>query len=280
MKQTDRERKMLDELFEKKSKVSYDSTYVSSSIVSTHSSLGTLESDVSGKYGRWEKEEFRAFKLAQLSMNCTSISSVLDVGGGNLLAASYFVENGKNVDVSDFSTSPYLTDGAIKQSGIEEFIDGDFNDTKFKKKYDLVWASHVLEHQLDVHKFVSKLVKLVDEDGYLAIAVPPRKPFIVSGHINLFNPGLLLYRMVLCGVDCTDAKIFQYDGNICLLVQVKKFKLPKLNYDIGDIELLEKYFPFPAVDGFNGDFTCCNLNDDELQSVYGQNSVFVARPVS
>lgn len=71
-----------------------------------------------------------------------------------------------------------------------EFFEGDFNELSFKNQYDLVWASHVLEHQENVGSFLKKMVSLCAEDGFIAIAVPPRKPFIVSGHINLFNPGL------------------------------------------------------------------------------------------
>ena len=98
--------------------------------------------------------------------------------------------------------------------------------------------------------------------------MPPRKPFIVSGHINLFNPGLLIYRLVLTGLDCSNSKVFQYDGNICFFGRVKKVTLPKLNYDIGDIELLSKYFPNSPADGFNGDFMFCNLSKNEIKMIY------------
>jgi SAM-dependent methyltransferase len=259
---------MLDELFEKKSKVKYSFNYVSSSHATAEPALGTIEMDVSGRFGRWKSEQFRAEKLAMLCASLSEIDTVLDVGGGNLLASSFFANKGFTVDISDFGSSPYLTPDALDNAGINEFHDGDFNVVSFPKKYDLVWASHVLEHQKNVHVFLEKLVSLVSEGGYLAIAVPPRKPFIVSGHINLFNPGLLLYRTILCGVDCSEAKIFQYDGNICLLVKVKSIELPRLNYDIGDIELLSSFFPNEPSDGFNGDFMFCNLTQIEIEMIY------------
>lgn len=275
MKQSESELVLLDTLFKKKSAVPYDGFYVSSSINEVEPQLGTHEADASGKFGRWAPEEFRASKMAALAASIDSVSTVLDVGGGNLLASSYFSRSGLVCDVSDFKTSPYLTDTALRQSGIRDFIDGDFNTQSVSGSYDLVWASHVLEHQLNVHAFIEKLVSCVAENGYLAIAVPPRKPFIVSGHVNLFNPGLLLYRVVLAGVDCSEAKVFQYDGNICLLVKVARISLPRLNYDIGDIEKLSGFFPNAPSDGFNGDFMCQNLTDAEKKIVYGVNAKYI-----
>ena len=102
-----------------------------------------------------------------------------------------------------------------------------------------------------------------------------RKPFIVSGHVNLFNPGLLLYRVVLAGVDCSEAKVFQYDGNICLLVKVTRISSPRLSYDIGDIEKLSEFFPNSPSDGFNGDFMCQNLTDAEKKITSGENAKLI-----
>ncbi len=270
--QSPTEKKILDELFERKSKIKYDLNYSSSSYSASGASLGTIEADVSGKFGRWASESFRAEKLARVCSATNTIKTVLDVGGGNLLASSYFSSRGMSVDVSDYGTSPYLTSAALADAGINQFFDGDFNSYNFPKKYDLVWASHVLEHQPNVQGFLEKIVSLVSDEGYIALAVPPRKPYIVSGHINLFNPGLLLYRMVLAGLDCSKSKVFQYDGNICLFVQVNKVTLPELNYDIGDIEALSDLFPNSPSDGFNGDFMYCNLTKVEIDMIYKESS--------
>jgi len=274
MKRSDNEKKMLDELFTKKSAVPYNIPYISSTMVCTEPALGTIEADATGRFGRWEPEEFRAKKLASIAVSSAQFKTVLDIGGGNLLASAYFVNNGKTVDVCDFSTSPYLNKTSIQESGIRNFIDGDFNEAKIPNRYDLVWLSHVLEHQVNIQSFLLRVCGLIEENGYLAIAVPPRKPFIVSGHCNLFNPGLLVYRLILAGVDCRNAKVFQYDGNICLLTQVKRINLPKLAFDIGDIDILAKYFPLPVQEGFNGDFNHVNLSESELNLIYGKNLNF------
>ena len=51
MKQSQNEKQMLDELFKKKLSVAYDYPYISSSIINTRPTLGTIEQDVSGKFG-------------------------------------------------------------------------------------------------------------------------------------------------------------------------------------------------------------------------------------
>lgn len=253
MKQLDGEKKMLDALFQKKSKVPYDFLYKSTSVENTVATLGTIEADAAGRYGRWDTEPFRASQLANLLVENVSKGVLLDIGGGNLLAANFFQQNGFEVHVNDFSTSPYLSAESLKNAGIKAFIEGDFNNLSFADDYDVVWTSHVLEHQLNVHDFLRKLVSVVKEGGYIAIAVPPRKPFLVSGHVNLFTPGLLVYRCILAGLDCSEAQLFQYDGNICILIRVRKISLPRLNYDIGDLDLLAQYFPFAVEEGANGD---------------------------
>lgn len=277
MKQTETEINMLDALYAKKSSVLYDTPYVSSTITKISPELGTIEADAAGKFGRWAKEEFRAKRLAQMVTRIKPNATLLDVGGGNLLAASYFVQQGFIVDVCDFSSSPYFSEDSIIKSGIREFFNGDFNELSINGGYDVVWVSHVLEHQINIGDFLARVVSLVNDDGYLAIAVPPRKPYIVSGHLNLFNPGLLVYRMVLSGISCKEAKVFQYDGNICLLVKATKIQLPKLNYDIGDIALLSGFFPSPVEEGFNGDFNAVNLSPNELSEIFGINSSYLVK---
>jgi SAM-dependent methyltransferase len=268
MKQSAKENKMLDELFFKKNSIPYGFRYKSSA-VDHKAELGTIEADVSGRFGRWKSEPFRASKLSQMVSKLKDINSILDVGGGNLLAANFFVSQNLKVDVCDFSNSVYLELSKLSESGINEFKEGDFNKINFEKKYDAVWCSHVLEHMPDVGFFLDKLISLVNEDGYIAVAVPPRKPFIVSGHINLFNPGMLVYRFILAGLDCSKAKIFQYDGNICILIKKNTVELPDLRHDVGDLELLRDYFPMPISEGFNGDFMSCNLDDGEAREIFG-----------
>lgn len=118
--------------------------------------------------------------------------------------------------------------------------------------FDYIWASHVLEHQPDPHGFLTKCFVDLNPNGMLAITVPPLKHEIVGGHVSLWNAGLLLYRLVLAGFDCSEARVKTYGYNISVLVRKKPAVLPELKWDGGDIERLRDYFPLPVHEGFDG----------------------------
>ena len=120
------------------------------------------------------------------------------------------------------------------------------------KKYDAILCSHVLEHQENILIFLDKIYNSLKENGYLCILVPPRKPFIISGHVNLFNPGLLLYRLILSKMNCKKAQVVSYDYNICIILKKKSIKLPKilkLDADTLDFLFFRKFSYFINNDG-------------------------------
>lgn len=232
----------------------YILNYDSSTIENTKAYLGTIEKDVSGFNGKFEKEKLRSEKILDIFLKL-DFNTVLDIGAGSLEHSEVFVNNNKIVDICDYGNSIYYK----KRKTIEEKIDniyiGDFNKINFGKKYDAIWCSHILEHQLNVNTFLKKINNLLKEGGYLSIIVPPRKPFIVGGHVTLWNSGLLLYNLILAGFDCKECFIYQYDYNIGVIIRKKSIsQFPEeISMDKGDIELLSKYFPFNVKHNFNGD---------------------------
>jgi SAM-dependent methyltransferase len=171
----------------------------------------------------------------------SSNSSILDIGCGKHQVHS----NIMRLSGLSPSTNDFFSDCDYR---------GFFTACKFKRQFDAIWCSHVLEHVLDVQEFLSKIYISIKEGGILAIIVPPLKHEIVGGHVNLFNGGLLFYRLILAGFDCREALFERYGYNISVIMKVKKIpRLPELNYDKGDIELLSEYFPFPAYQSFNGE---------------------------
>lgn len=146
--------------------------------------------------------------------------TVLDVGCGKGFHSLAFVESGKKVTGVAFSEEPWF----LKDNENFTYINGDYNTTKLPEKYDLVWASHVLEHQPNVGNFIKRLFSHCKPGGIVAITVPPLKHTIVGGHLALWNPGLLLYNVVFAGFDCSEAAIKQYGYNCSLIVRKKKIK--------------------------------------------------------
>jgi len=191
-------------------------------------------------------------------------SSVIDIGCGDGKHSKVFLEAGCTVNGLDIVLNPRLQQwlGFNKEfAGNFVFTAADFNTTKLSpQKYSCVWASHVLEHQPNVNSFLVRCFNLLEDDGVFAVTVPPAKPNIVGGHLTVWNPGLLLYNMILAGFDCSDAHVKCYGYNISVVVQKKEREPVNLKFDSGDITTLAPFFPgeLKAHENFNGIFEKVN----------------------
>lgn len=215
------------------------------------------------------RDEFKQLPYSgaavQKSLDDYVFKTVLDIGAGAMSHSEAFANHGKSVTAVDFGVSIYYQKHKLK-SGIEiNQIIGDFNLIDFPEKYDCAWASHVLEHQPNVDGFLKKLVSLVNENGVIAITVPPLKHEIVGGHVSLWNAGLILYRLVLAGVDCSSASVLSTGYNISVIVTKKSITPEGIEFDSGDIRKIKKYLPqdldfIPNEndDPFNGNITRLN----------------------
>ena len=190
-----------------------------------------------------------SIEARELLIEHEEVRSILDLGSGDGAHAAAFMDAGKRVTTVDHVQYP---------SVMQEHYNMDVNKFMSQsivegRKWGAVWISHVLEHMPDPHQFLTNIFELIDDDGYLAVTVPPLKHNIVGGHVNLFNEGMLLYRLILAGFDCRDARVGVYGYNISVIVKKKKAELPDdLHMDRGDIEKLAEFFPFDAKQNFNG----------------------------
>lgn len=176
-----------------------------------------------------------------------SFKTVLDIGSGSGKHADTFEKHGKEVTRFDFGKSRAFTDD-------NKVLIGDFVSYSFDGHYDLVWASHVLEHTIHTHAFLSKIRAVVKPGGIVTISVPPAKPEFVGGHVTLWTPALLLYRLVLAGFDCSNAKVFVYGYNISVILTAieNEVVISDLAWDYNDIERLKKWFPKDLRAGMDG----------------------------
>ena len=167
----------------------------------------------------------------------------LDIGSGDGVFAERMRDYGRHVTEIDINPR--------KDNSV---LSGFYQDMQFSHQFNAIWASHILEHQLNVIDFLIKIYNDLKENGWLAITVPPMKNEIVGGHLTIWNAGLLLYNLILAGFDCKNAMIKTYDYNVSVIISKQTIVLPTLKYDNGDIETLAEFFP-PGVakQGFNGD---------------------------
>ena len=167
--------------------------------------------------------------------------SLLDVGSGAGLHAQIFQANDFSVECVDYGTSVYA------QKKIENGIvvhQIDFLEFTPTKKYDVVWASHVLEHQKNVGLFIEKLLACTADDGTVVITVPDQHRLMLGGHLTHWSPGLLLYNCVLAKNDMRESKIIRGSNEWTLVFNLKEIELPKnLTFDFGDIDKLSDFLP-------------------------------------
>jgi SAM-dependent methyltransferase len=216
------------------------------------------------------KEEFSNISFGahgiQKMIDNYDFSTVLDIGCGDGKHADIFLKNNKKVVAIDYGDSIYFEQNKGKLSTVI----ADFNNWQTEERFDAVWCSHVLEHQLNVNLFLGKIFTLLKSNGILAITVPPGDDLIVGGHLTNWNAGLLLYNLVLAGFDCSNARVLQYGYNITVIVQKHKnntVDLSKISYDCGDLKKLQSYFPkierrsTELDEPFDGDIYSLNWND-------------------
>lgn len=186
----------------------------------------------------------KAFHKYCQMLRAKEITNVLDVGAGKLQPhATKFREMGLDTFTADFYE--------------ENDYRGMFIDVDFDRKFDAVWCAHTLEHQENVGLFLRKINEVANEGALISITVPPMKHGIVGGHLTFWNLGLLYYNLILAGFDCSKSIHKSYTYNLSVIFEKKTITdMPELYYDNGDIELLGKYFPCSAIQGFNGQLRC------------------------
>lgn len=181
-------------------------------------------------------------------MGYDDVRRVLDIGSGAGEHAAFMRRADREVFTVDLQPPADLV--------------GDFMDWRAGMfGFDAVWCCHVLEHQIDVGAFLAACLRRLRPGGVMAVTVPPMKHEIVGGHVSLWNAGLLLYRLVLAGFDCREARVGTYASgpgyppyNVSVIVRkpLEPIRLPELRMDRGDIEALAHFFPVPVAQGFDG----------------------------
>jgi 2-polyprenyl-3-methyl-5-hydroxy-6-metoxy-1,4-benzoquinol methylase len=125
---------------------------------------------------------------------------VLDIGGALGHHSSIMRSFGLSVD---------LIDKYEKKAEFQE----DFNKFNFKKKYDMVFCSHVIEHQRNQGAFLDKIYDILKDNGDLLISGPnhPAEHF-VEGHISTTILPVFLQLLIYAGFDCKNGKLMSLGG--------------------------------------------------------------------
>lgn len=141
------------------------------------------------------------FLLSEHNEIPTKYSTALDVGSFEGYHTKLMRSFGIKVD---------QIDKYVKSAELQD----DFNSYNFQnKKYDIIFCSHVVEHQRNIGFFLDKIFDLMHEDSVLIISGPkhPAERF-VEGHINTCIFPIFLQSLVYAGFDCKNGKMMQIGG--------------------------------------------------------------------
>ena len=143
----------------------------------------------------------------------TKFKTCLDIGSGEGVHTSILRHAGLEV----FQVDKYSTTAEYKV---------DFIEHEFDRKFDVIFCSHVIEHQRNVGLFLDKIFDLLSDDGVLIISAPNHSvETLVEGHLNSFLFPLFLQHMIHAGFDCKNGKYLSIVENSFIVSKAN-------NYDI------------------------------------------------
>ena len=164
------------------------------------------------------KINWGGFALVEYLISKKKISKnfkVLDIGGAHGDHSQIMRSFGLKVDLID------------KYEEKAEFK-GDFNTFQFKKKYDMIFCSHVIEHQRNQGAFLDKIYDILKDNGDLVISGPTHEAEkFVEGHISTTILPVFLQILIYSGFDCKNGKMMSIAGieNSFIVKKAKNFSI-------------------------------------------------------
>lgn len=171
----------------------------------------------------------------------TGIKSAIDLGCGDGELCDYLSDKGIDTTGIDVSHK-----GKVIKNSRYKTITGNISCTKyFGITADCVVASHCLEHLVSPIESLKSWRKLINDNGYLCVIVPPFTHQVVGRHTFVgWNIGRLMLLLFRCGFNIRNGKFLQRGYNVAAIVQKQRH----IKYINTNDEILIKYHhEFPEV---------------------------------
>lgn len=110
----------------------------------------------------------------------------------------------------------------------------DFLKHDFDRKFDIVFCSHVIEHQRNVGTFLDKIFDILSDDGLLIITAPKHAAeTMIEGHLNCFFLTYFTQHLIHAGFDLKAGKFLSCGGieNSAIVPKAKNFDLDERSED-------------------------------------------------
>jgi 2-polyprenyl-3-methyl-5-hydroxy-6-metoxy-1,4-benzoquinol methylase len=126
-----------------------------------------------------------------------------------------------------------MNHAGLKVTGVDKYSDkADYNMdfmsyTKAREmNFNVVFCSHVIEHQRNVGSFLDRIYDVLSDDGVLIISAPNHPAeTLIEGHINSFIFPLFLQQLIHAGFDCKSGKYLSLIENSFIVSKAKDFEL-------------------------------------------------------
>ena len=152
------------------------------------------------------------FLVSERNSIGTKFKTCLDIGSGEGVHTAILRHAGLEV----FQVDKYSTTSEYKV---------DFIEHKFDRKFDVVFCSHVIEHQRNVGLFLDKIFDILSDDGVLIISAPKEDHNLIEGHLNSFIFPLFLQQMIHAGFDCKGGKFLSTIENSFIVSKADNFDM-------------------------------------------------------
>lgn len=164
--------------------------------------------------------EWGAFALIEFLGSCqqqigTKYKTALDIGSGDGTQTEIMRHAGLRVFQVD------------KYSNIADFR-ADFVEFEFDQKFDIIYCSHVIEHQRNIGTFLDKIFDILEDDGLLIISAPKHlAETLIEGHLNCFVTSYFIQHLIHAGFDCKQGKFLSCGGieNAAIVTKARNFCL-------------------------------------------------------
>ena len=143
----------------------------------------------------------------------TKFKTCLDIGSGEGVHTAILRHAGLEV----FQVDKYSNTAEYKV---------DFIEHEFDRKFDVIFCSHVIEHQRNVGDFLDRIYDVLSDDGILIISAPNHSAeTLVEGHLNSFIFPLFLQHMIHAGFDCKNGKYLSIIENSFIVSKARNFDI-------------------------------------------------------
>ena len=170
------------------------------------------KNDIKEYFITWGGLALIEFLVSERNSIGTKFKTCLDIGSGEGVHTSILRHAGLEV----FQVDKYSTTSEYKV---------DFIEHKFDRKFDVVFCSHVIEHQRNVGLFLDKIFDILSDDGVLIISAPKEDHNLIEGHLNSFIFPLFLQQMIHAGFDCKDGKFLSTIENSFIVSKADNFDM-------------------------------------------------------